>query len=127
MIYLTYDEYKLINTGVEVPAEDFNSLEFYAAVIIDNLTMNRIDFETMSVKNVQSVKNAAAVQIAYLHSNGSIDSLLDDRSLKSEKIGNHSYELEGGISSSSGMLSPFVKKILYPTGLLFRGGMYANS
>jgi len=127
MIYLAYGEYLNIETGVEVPSEDFNSLEFYAASIIDNLTMNRIDFDSMTAKNIQSVKNAVAVQIAYLHTNGGIDSLLDDRSLKSEKIGNHSYELDGGISDTAGMLSPFVKGILYPTGLLYRGGRRANS
>ncbi|MCL2517930.1 MAG: hypothetical protein FWF15_05145 [Oscillospiraceae bacterium] len=115
MQYLTFDEFKTFNTGIDMPKDEFDRLEMYAAADIDALTMNRI------VKPCKRVKKAAAFQIAHLYLNGGIETLVSGSSLKTEKIGNYQYEFNSDADVRRD-ISPAALKILYPTGLLYRGG-----
>ena len=120
MAYLKYSEFNAFNTGVAISIDEFVTLEQYASTDIESLTFpNRIN-----EANLPTIKKAVAFQIAYLYMNGGIEAASSGASLKSEKIGNYTYNIEtANRNAASGYenISPAAIKIIYPTGLLYRG------
>lgn len=114
--YLTYDEYKDIPTGIYVSEAEFGPLEYYSSLQIDSLTMGRIADAT------DVVKNAVAYQVAYLAQNGGMENVMSDTSAGSISMGSYSRTETRKRSEPSGGISPVVRSILSPTGLLYRGG-----
>lgn len=124
MSYISYEDYQSYATGIDIPSEEFQPIAEYVSILIDHLTLNRIDFTRMTYRDICAVKHAVAVQAAYVYRNGGLDSILDDYSIKTEKIGNNSYELNN--INGLQLFSPIVKTLLRPTGLLRRGIRYVT-
>lgn len=114
--------------GEPVDDTDFPTLCQRAGEIIEEMTLYRVTEEgfAMMPENTQKlVKNAVCAQIEYLDANGGAEMDMGN-GMSGATLGKFSYS---GASSGSGsteqsILSPRAERILWPTGLTYRGGRY---
>lgn len=123
--YLTSDEYYQMQSGELADEADFHSLCTRATEIIEEMTMYRLTperFEVMSCVDQTRIKKAICAQIEYLDANGGSD-LDNGAGIQSASIGKFSYT-QGGATNGElqSIYSPRAQRILFPTGLLYRGG-----
>lgn len=125
-MYVDYDYYDETFKGEPVDSADFPSLCERAGELIEELTLYRLTSETFkampeSVQNL--VKKAVCAQIEYLDANGGSD--LDNGSgIQSATLGKFSYSGSAGANGSTqqSRFSPRAERLLWPTGLTYRGG-----
>lgn len=114
--------------GEPVDDTDFLALCQRAGEIIEEMTLYRLTDEgfAMMPENTQKlVKNAVCAQIEYLDANGGAEMDMGN-GMSGATLGKFSYS---GASSGSGsteqsIFSPRAERILWPTGLTYRGGRY---
>jgi hypothetical protein len=114
--------------GEPVDDTDFPALCQRAGEIIEEMTLYRLTEEgfAMMPENTQKlVKNAVCAQIEYLDANGGAEMDMGN-GMSGATLGKFSYS---GASSGSGsteqsIFSPRAERILWPTGLTYRGGRY---
>ena len=114
--------------GEPVDDTDFPALCQRAGEIIEEMTLYRLTEEgfAMMPENTQKlVKNAVCAQIEYLDANGGAEMAMGN-GMSGATLGKFSYS---GASSGSGsteqsIFSPRAERILWPTGLTYRGGRY---
>lgn len=114
--------------GEPVDDTDFLALCQRAGEIIEEMTLYRLTEEgfAMMPENTQKlVKNAVCAQIEYLDANGGAEMDMGN-GMSGATLGKFSYS---GASSGSGSMeqsifSPRAERILWPTGLTYRGGSY---
>lgn len=126
MCYVTQDYYDNVFHGESVDTADFPSLCGRAKEIVEEMTMYRLTettFSAMSEDVKERVKKAVCAQIEYLDANGGAD--MDNGSdLQSAGLGKFNFSKASGTDGSSiqSMYSPRARRLLLPTGLLYRGG-----
>lgn len=112
--------------GEPVDDADFPALCQRAGEIIEEMTLYRLTeegFARMPENTQKLVKNAVCAQMEYLDANG--DAEMDmGNGMSGATLGKFSYS---GASSGSGsteqsIFSPRAERILWPTGLTYRGG-----
>lgn len=126
MSYVDYDYYHETFHGESVDPADFPALSQRAGELIEELTLYRLTSITFlampeSVQNL--IKKAVCAQIEYLDANGGSD--LDNGSgVQSATLGKFSYSGSSGVNGSTeqSRFSPRAERILWPTGLTYRGG-----
>lgn len=114
--------------GESVESADFPGLCGRAGELIEELTLYRLTetgFLVMPVEMQTAVKNAVCAQIEYLDANGGAEMDMGN-GMSGATLGKFSYS---GASSGSGsteqsIFSPRAERILWPTGLTYRGGRY---
>ena len=122
------DEEYYLNTfhGEPVDPADFPALCLRAEEIVEEMTMYRLKlaaFLVMPEEVQEKVKRAVCAQIEYLAANGGAD-LDNGNDLQSAGLGKFNYSRAAGANGSSqqSLHAPRAQRILFPTGLLFRGG-----
>lgn len=126
MSYVDYDYYKETFRGESVDPADFPSLCERAGELIEELTLYRLTpmtFLAMPKETQETVKKAVCAQIEYLDANGGSD--LDNGSgIQSATLGKFSYSGSAGANGSTeqSRISPRAERLLWPTGLTYRGG-----
>ena len=128
MPYVDEEYYKNVFKGEPVDDTDFPSLCERAGEIIEEMTMYRVTSETISTmpENVQErVKKSVCAQIEYLDANGGADAD-NGTDLQSAGLGKFNYSKASGADGSSAwsLYSPRAQRLLFPTGLLYRGGRH---
>ena len=129
MAYVDFKYYTDTFHGEPVSETGFPALENRAAELIEELTMYRLNeytFERMSLAVQDAVKRAVCAEIEYIDANGGSD-IDNGEALQSATLGKFSYSsgaMAAGESSTGGIstYSPRARRILAPTGLLYRGG-----
>lgn len=114
--------------GEPVDDTDFPALCQRAGEIIEEMTLYRLTeegFAMMPENTKKLVKNAVCAQIEYLDANGGAEMDMGN-GMSGATLGKFSYS---GASSGSGsteqsIFSPRAERILWPTGLTYRGGRY---
>lgn len=112
--------------GESVLESDFPALCDRAEEIIEEMTMYRLNptsFLSMSEETQERIKKAVCAQIEYLDANGGSD-MDNGEDLQSAGLGKFNYSKETGSdgNSSKSIYAPRAKRLLFPTGLLYRGG-----
>lgn len=112
--------------GESVDETDFLSLLPRAEEIVEEMTMYRLtpmSFLAMPADTQLRVKKAICAQLEYLDANGGSD-MDNGADLQSAGLGKFSYSRGSSMdgNSSQSIYSPRAQRILYPTGLLYRGG-----
>ena len=112
--------------GEPVGSADFPALCDRAGELIEELTLYRLTPETFPSmpETVQDlIKKAVCAQIEYLDANGGSD-LDNGEGLQSATIGKFSFTKGAGANGSTeqSRFSPRAERILWPTGLTYRGG-----
>ena len=125
MPYVT-EEYYWEFGGEPVCSADFPSLSRRAGEIIEEMTLYRVAEERLEQfpEAIQKrIKDAVCAEIEYLDANG-VSDLDNGADFQSATLGKFSYAKGAGASGSSAqsLYSPRACRILYPTGLLYRGG-----
>lgn len=126
MSYVTREYYNDTFHGESVDSADFPSLLTRAEEIIEEMTLYRLSettFAGMEEDLQNRIKMAVCAQIEYLDANGGSD--MDNGSdLQSVGLGKFNYSkstgTDGGATQS--IYAPRAIRILFPTGLLYRGG-----
>ena len=126
MSYVDIEYYFEIFKGESVAETDFPYLCCRAEEIIEELTMYRLapeTFQTMSKEMQERIKKAVCAQIEYLDANGGSD-MDNGVDIQSASIGKFNYSRASGSdgSSSQSTYAPRSQRLLFPTGLLYRGG-----
>lgn len=114
--------------GESVESADFPGLCRRAGELIEELTLYRLTetgFLVMPAEMQTAVKNAVCAQIEYLDANGGAEMDMGN-GMSGATLGKFSYS---GASSGSGsteqsIFSPRAERILWTTGLTYRGGRY---
>lgn len=112
--------------GEPVDPADFPGLCRRAGEIIEEMTLYRLTeegFSMMSESTQKLVKNAVCAQIEYLDANGGAE--LDmGAGMAGGTLGKFSYSgsSSGNGSTEQSIFSPRAERILWPTGLTYRGG-----
>mgnify|MGYP000869323556 CR=1 FL=1 len=122
MPYVDYLYYTETYKGVSVDETDFPTLEIRASEIIDELTMHKVkqgSLDTYSPFIQEQFKKAMCAQIEYIDSIGGVD-VLDEQPMQSMALGKFNYSGQNTNTGNSNV-SPRVKSLLFPTGLLYRG------
>ena len=107
--------------------EAYYSNTFHGAEeIVEEMTMHRLtptSDRAMPEDIQERVKKAVCAQIEYLDANGGAD-LDNEAGLQSAGLGKFNYSLAAGSNGSSGqsVYAPRARRLLFPTGLLYRGG-----
>lgn len=129
MPYVDYNYYTSTYEGEPVSQADFPELESTAEMIVEEMTMFRLNdttFNEMPVAMQTKVKNAVCAQIEYLDNNGGRSSLNEESDdLQSAGLGKFSYNKEPSNSSCGfgrDTYSPLAMRFLFSTGMLYRGG-----
>ena len=126
MSYVDYDYYNDTFHGESVDSADFPSLCERAGELIEELTLYRLTpmtFLAMPEDAQEIVKKAVCAQIEYLDANGGSD--LDNGSgIQSATLGKFSYAGSAGTNGGAeqSRFSPRAERLLWPTGLTYRGG-----
>ena len=122
------DESYYYNTfkGESVYSSDFPSLCERAEEIIEEMTMYRVTnmtFLAMPEETQERIKKAVCAQIEYLDANGGGD-LDNGADIQSAGIGKFNFSRASGSDGSytQSIYAPRAQRILFPTGLLYRGG-----
>lgn len=126
MPYVDINYYASIYNGMEVEDEDFQSLCERAGEIIEEMTMYRVTpvaILAMPECVQDRVKMAVCAQIEYLDANGGAD-MDNGVDLQSAGLGKFNYSKASGVGGDSGqsIYAPRARRILAPTGLLYKGG-----
>lgn len=126
MSYVDETYYNDIFHGEPVASADFPSLCERAGELIEELTLYRltpITFLAMPDSVQDLVKKAVCAQIEYLDANGGSD-LDNGVGIQSATLGKFSYSGSVGVNGSTeqSRFSPRAERILWPTGLTYRGG-----
>lgn len=90
MAYITYSEFRSLNTGVEITESEFNTLYFYTEAAIDGYLGQHID------PPPDNVTRAAGMQIALAKMNGGIgyySASANSTRLNSESVPDYSYSM----------------------------------
>lgn len=114
--------------GEPVDDTDFPALCQRAGEIIEEMTLYRLTEEgfAMMPENTQKlVKNAVCAQIEYLDANGGAEMDMGN-GMSGATLGKFSYSgaSPGSGSTEQSIFSPRAERILWPTGLTYRGGRY---
>lgn len=122
----TLSYYSKTFKGEPVNEADFPSLLSRAWEIISELTMYRVSENTVSCLPIEireCVKKAVCAQIEYMDANGGSDMDIG-ADLQSAGLGKFNYTKSTDVNGSSqqSIYAPRAKRILAPTGLLYRGG-----
>lgn len=112
--------------GESVASADFSDLSRRAGEIIEEMTLYRLSearFLKLPEETQDVVKRAVCAQIEYLDANGGA-SLDLWQGMSGGTLGKFSFS---GITSANGstkqsVYSPRAERILWPTGLTYRGG-----
>ena len=128
MSYVDYDYYHETLYGESVDPADFPALCERAEELIEELTLYRLtstSFSAMSDDTQNRIKKAICAQIEYLDANGGAEMDMGN-GMSGATLGKFSYS---GTSSGTGsteqsIFSPRAERILWPTGLTYRGGTY---
>lgn len=126
MAYVDEEYYKDTFQGESVDSADFPSLCTRAGELIEELTLYRLTpmtFLAMPEDTQEIVKKAVCAQIEYLDANGGSD--LDNGSgIQSATLGKFSYSGSAGANGNTeqSRFSPRAERLLWPTGLTYRGG-----
>jgi len=126
MAYLTKTYYRDSFKGEPVDDADFPGLLARAAEIIEEMTMYRVTeagMPDMQPEMQNRIKNAICAQIEYLDANGGSE-LDTGTDFQSVGLGRFNYSRAAGADGSTkqSVYAPRALRILYPTGLLYRGG-----
>lgn len=126
MSYVDETYYNDIFHGEPVASADFPSLCERAGELIEELTLYRltpITFLAMPDSVQDLVKKGVCAQIEYLDANGGSD-LDNGVGIQSATLGKFSYSGSVGVNGSTeqSRFSPRAERILWPTGLTYRGG-----
>ena len=114
--------------GESVESADFPGLCRRAGELIEELTLYRLTetgFLVMPVEMQTAVKNAVCAQIEYLDANGGAEMDMGN-GMSGATLGKFSYSgaSAGSGSTEQSIFSPRAERILWPTGLTYRGGRY---
>lgn len=125
-MYITESYYTDIFKGELVDCSDFPALCERAEEIVEEMTMYRVSSKTFSSfsEDVQErIKKAVCAQIEYLEANGGSD-MDNGTDLQSAALGKFNYTKSAGANGSTAqsIYSPRAQRILFPTGLMYRGG-----
>ncbi|MCI8276310.1 MAG: hypothetical protein HFI66_12030 [Lachnospiraceae bacterium] len=127
MAYTDKSYYDETYRGEPVPGADFPSLLLRAEEIVEEMTMYRLSgssFAAMPEDVKERVRKAVCAQVEYLDANGGSD-VDTGTDIQSASLGKYSYARVGGggeDGASGGYYAPRALRLLYPTGLLYRGG-----
>lgn len=130
MPYIDETFYKDTYKGEPVDSADFPKLLSAAEMIVEEMTMFRLNaetFESMPETVREKIKSAVCAQIEYLESNGGTTFLNESDALQSAALGKFSYSkasesVDSGGNSRADTYSPLALRYLASTGLLYRGG-----
>lgn len=127
-MYVEIDYYTKEFKGEPVADADFPSLCQRAGEIIEELTLYRLTekvFPLMSEDMKKRVKDAICAQIEYLDVNGGAEMDMGN-DISGATLGKFSYlgATSGNGSTTQSIFSPRAERILWPTGLTYRGGGY---
>lgn len=124
-MYVTLEYYYDTFKGEPVDDADFSALCERAGEIIEEMTMYRLSeasFASMQEDMQERIKKAVCAQIEFLEANGGSD-VDNGVNLQSAALGKFSYtkaaETDGAKQT---VYAPRSQRLLWPTGLLYRGG-----
>lgn len=125
-MYVEMDYYANEFKGEPVADADFPSLCQRAGEIIEELTLYRLTekgFPLMPEDTQKRVKDAVCAQIEYLDANGGAEMDMGS-DMSGATLGKFSYSgaTSGNGSTTQSIFSPRAERILWPTGLTYRGG-----
>lgn len=126
MAYVDEQYYNNTFRGEPVDSTDFPSICDRAGELIEELTLYRLtptSFLTMPEDVQERVKMAVCAQIEYLDANGGSD-MDNSAGIQSATLGKFSYSGSAGVNGSTAQsrFSPRAERILWPTGLTYKGG-----
>lgn len=125
MAYADKSYYDEAYRGEPVSDADFPSLLLRAEEIVEEITLYRLSelsFAAMPEDVKERVRKAVCAQVEYLDANGGSD-VDTGTDIQSASLGKYSYSRAGGDGGASGgYYAPRALRLLYPTGLLYRGG-----
>lgn len=127
-MYVEMDYYTSKFKGEPVADADFPSLCQRAGEIIEELTLYRLTekgFLFMPEDTQKRVRDAICAQIEYLDANGGAEMDMGN-DMSGASLGKFSYSgaTSGNGSTTQSIFSPRAERILWPTGLTYRGGGY---
>ena len=119
-MYVDETYYNDVFKGEPVESADFPTLCQRAGEIIEEMTLYRLTKEGFSQK---LVKNAVCAQMEYLDANGGAEMDMGN-GMSGATLGKFSYSgaSSGNGSTEQSIFSPRAERILWPTGLTYRGG-----
>lgn len=125
MLYVTEEYYKETYKGEPVDSADFPALAERAEEIVVEMTGYRLTIPTfgeLMEEDRERVKKAICAQIEYLDANPGIDT--DGAEFQSAGLGRFNFSRATGTNGNSeqSIYSPRAKRLLFPTGFLYRGG-----
>lgn len=126
MAYVDETYYTKVFHGEPVDSADFPALCERAGEMIEELTLYRLTpmtFPAMPEKVQECIKRAVCAQIEYLDANGGAD-LDNGADIQSAALGKFNYSRSAGANGSTeqSRFSPRAERILWPTGLTYKGG-----
>ncbi len=126
MMYVTYEYYNDVFHGEPVDEAGFPGLLERASEVVEEMTMYRLTLDTflsMPESAQERVMKAVCAQVEYLDANGGSD-VDNGADMQSASLGKFSYTKASGTNGGGGqsVCSPRARRILAPTGLLYRGG-----
>lgn len=126
MSCITEEYYNNSFEGESVSSADFPFLCRRAEEIIEEMTLYRVSetlFSSYSEDVQERIRQAVCAQIEYLDANGGSD-MDTGADLQSAALGKFNYTKSAGANGSTeqSVYSPRAKRLLMPTGLLYRGG-----
>ena len=125
-MYVDETYYNDVFKGEPVESADFPTLCQRAGEIIEEMTLYRLTeegFSMMSESTQKLVKNAVCAQMEYLDANGGAEMDMGN-GMSGATLGKFSYSgaSSGNGSTEQSIFSPRADRILWPTGLTYRGG-----
>lgn len=125
-MYVDETYYNDVFKGELVESADFPTLCQRAGEIIEEMTLYRLTeegFSMMSESTQKLVKNAVCAQMEYLDANGGAEMDMGN-GMSGATLGKFSYSgaSSGNGSTEQSIFSPRAERILWPTGLTYRGG-----
>lgn len=125
-MYVDETYYNDVFKGESVESTDFPTLCQRAGEIIEEMTLYRLTeegFLMMSESTQKLVKNAVCAQMEYLDINGGAEMDMGN-GMSGATLGKFSYSgaSSGNGSTEQSIFSPRAERILWPTGLTYRGG-----
>lgn len=126
MGYVDEKYYHEIFHGEPVASAGFPALCARAGEIIEELTLYRLSesaFSSMPEDTQKRVMDAVCAQIEYLDANGGAE-LDNGAGMAGATLGKFSYtgSSSGNGATEQSVFSPRAERILWPTGLTYRGG-----
>lgn len=126
--YVDEEYYRMKYCGEEVECLEFDKLCKMAEELIEELTLYRLTpmaFLAMPEDVQERVRKAVCAQIDYLDANGGAE-MDNGAGIQSATLGKFSYSGSAGANGSTeqSRFSPRAERLLWPTGLIYRGGRY---